>query len=118
MNPQTPTEPPRPLLSGMRGCIIVWIGQVISLLGTAMSGFGLTIWAYEKTGLATSLALVGFFFVTPMLILSPIAGVMVDRSNRKFMMMISDLAAGVCTLAVMFLYFNGRLEIWHLYITN
>lgn len=111
-------EAPRPLLSGMRGFIIVWIGQVVSLLGTAMSSFGLTIWAYEKTGQATALALVGFFFVTPMLLMSPIAGVLVDRSNRKFMMMISDLASGVCTLAVMGLYFSGRLEIWHLFITN
>lgn len=102
----------------MRGFVIVWIGQVVSLLGTAMSGFGLTIWAYEKTGQATALALVGFFFVTPMLLMSPIAGALVDRSNRKFMMMISDLASGVCTLAVMGLYFSGHLQIWHLFITN
>ncbi len=81
----------------MPGFVIVWLGQVVSLLGTAMSGFGLTIWAYEHTGSATALALVGFFFVTPMLIISPIAGALVDRSNRKLMMMISDLASGLAT---------------------
>ena len=84
--------------------MIVWIGQVVSLLGTAMSGFGLTIWAYELTGSATALALVGFFFVTPMLIISPLAGALVDRSNRKLMMMLSDLASGWPRSLMLILY--------------
>jgi len=98
--------------------IVVWIGQAISLLGTNMTGFAMTIWAYEKTGSATALALVGFFFVTPMLIISPLAGAIVDRSNRKFMMMISDLASGITTIAILVLYASGKLEVWHLYITG
>jgi MFS family permease len=102
----------------MRGFVIVWIGQVVSLLGTAMSGFGLTIWVYELTGSATALSLMGFFFVTPMLIISPLAGALVDRSNRKFMMMISDLASGLATIAVFFLYQSSHLQIWQLYIAN
>lgn len=106
----------RKQLSGMGAFIIVWIGQAISLLGTGMTGFALTIWAYQVTGSPTALALVGFFFVTPMLIMSPIAGAIVDRSNRKFMMMISDLAAGAATIFVFILYLAGDLEVWHLYI--
>lgn len=105
-------------LSGMSGFTIVWIGQVVSLLGTNMTGFGATIWAYEKTGSATALALVGFFFVTPMLIVSPFAGALVDRSNRKFMMMISDLASGAATLLVLTFYLTDHLQIWHLYLTG
>ena len=88
---------------GMRAFSIIWIGQVVSLLGTAMTQFGYTIWAYEKTGQATSLALIGFFFVLPMVLLSPTAGAIVDRSNRKMLMMVSDLAAelvGVSEYAV------------------
>lgn len=104
--------------SGMLGFVAFWLGQVVSLLGTAMSGFGLTIWAYELTGSATALALVGFFFVTPLLIMSPIAGALVDRSNRKFMMLISDLASGLATLVVFYLYSTGKLQIWHLFITG
>ncbi len=102
----------------MLGFVIVWIGQLISLLGTNMSAFALTIWAYELTGSATALALVGFFFVTPMLVISPLAGAIVDRSNRKLMMMVSDLASGLATIAILVLYLTGRLEIWHLYITG
>lgn len=85
----------------MRSFVVIWIGQMVSLLGTSMSGFGLTVWAYELTGKATALALVGFFFVTPMLIVSPLAGVLVDRSNRKFMMMVSDLASGLSTISIL-----------------
>ena len=66
------TATPPSLLSGMRGFVIFWIGQLVSLLGTAMSGFGLTIWVYERTGSATALSLMGFFFVTPMLIIRAI----------------------------------------------
>lgn len=102
---------------GMLGFTIVWLGQVISLLGTSMTTFALTIWAYETTGSATSLALIGFFFVTPMLIFSPFAGVIVDRHDRKLMMMISDLASGLATVAVLILYSMGNLQIWQIYIT-
>jgi MFS transporter, DHA3 family, macrolide efflux protein len=104
--------------SGMTGFIVVLIGQVASLLGTSMTGFALTIWAYGETGRATDLALIGFFFITPMLLISPTAGAIVDRSNRKFMMMISDLASGMTTVVVLLLYASGYLEIWHLYITS
>jgi MFS family permease len=100
----------------MFGFTIVWIGQIVSLLGTSMTGFAMTIWAYEKTNAATALALVGFFFVAPMLVASPFAGALVDRSNRKFMMMISDIASGIGSFTLLILYTTGHLQIWHLYV--
>lgn len=103
--------------SGMRGFSVVWIGQVVSLLGTAMTNFALTIWAFEQTGRATDLALIGFFFMVPLLIISPFAGTLVDRNDRKLMMMISDLGAGVVTIIVLVLFATGLLQVWHLYIT-
>ena len=106
------------LLTGMRGFALVWFGQIISLIGTNMSTFALTIWVYERTGSATALALVGFFYITPMLIISPVAGALVDRYDRRFMMMISDLASGMATIIVLVLYLSGNLEVWHLYLTS
>ena len=98
--------------------MVVALGQVASLLGTGMTGFGLTIWAFTETGRATDLALIGFFFITPMLVLSPTAGALVDRHDRKLMMMLSDLASGSMTVVVLILFSTGALEIWHLYITS
>jgi len=81
-----------------------------------MTQFALTIWVYEKTGSAMSLAWMQVFFIAPLLIATPFAGVMVDRHNRKLMMMISDLAAGLATVAILILQAMGILEIWHLYV--
>ena len=103
--------------AGMTGFTVVWIGQLVSLLGTNMTNFALTIWAFEQTGRATDLALIGFFFMVPLLIVSPMAGAIVDRHDRKFMMMVSDLASGVVTIIVLILFATGLLEVWHLYIT-
>lgn len=108
-----PSERP----TGMAGFTIVWIGQLVSLLGTSMTGFALTIWAFEQTGRATDLALIGFFFTVPLLIMSPFAGAIVDRSDRKFMMMVSDLASGIVTIIILLLFVSGNLQVWHLYIT-
>ena len=101
----------------MKGFTIVWIGQLVSLLGTSMTNFALTIWAFERTGRATDLALIGFFFMVPLLLVSPVAGAIVDRRDRKWMMMVSDLASGVVTILIFFLLSADLLQVWHLYIT-
>jgi len=105
-------------LTGMRAFTIVWLGQVVSLLGTAMTQFALTLWAYQLTGSATALALVAFFNFFPTVLLSPIAGALVDRWNRKLVMMLSDLGAGLATIVIFLLYVSGRLEMWHLYVAG
>jgi MFS family permease len=103
-------------LSGMVGFTIVWLGQMVSVLASMMTQFGLTIWAFEKTGSATALGLIQVFFLTPFLLISPFAGVMVDRHNRKLMMMLSDLGAGLSTVGILVLQALGVLEVWHLYV--
>jgi DHA3 family macrolide efflux protein-like MFS transporter len=110
------TQKTRP--TGMLAFTIVWIGQVVSLLGSAMTWFAFTIWAWQTTGEATVLALVGFFSFGPTLLLSPIAGVLVDRWNRKLVMMVSDLASGLATIVVLSLYATGNLQVWHLYLVG
>lgn len=101
--------------TGMFGFTLVWLGQIVSVLATNMTAFGLTIWVFEKTGSATALGLMQVFFITPFLLISPFAGVMVDRHNRKLMMMVSDLMAGLATVAILVLQAFGLLEVWHLY---
>jgi MFS family permease len=104
--------------SGFIGFAAVWCGQVISLLGSAMTWFALTIWAYELTGRATALALIGFFAFGPTVLLSPVAGVLVDRWNRKLVMLLSDLTAGLATVSILILHITGNLQIWHLCVVG
>jgi MFS family permease len=103
--------------TGLRAFVIVWIGQLVSVLATQMTQFSLTIWAYEKTGSATALGLVSAFYITPFLIAAPVAGALVDRYDRKKMMMVSDLGAGLATVIVFCLQATGSLQVWHLYGT-
>jgi len=91
-------------LTGLRGFIFIWVGQVFSMIGSQMTHFAMGIWAWEKTGQATSLALVGFFSFAPLIIFTPIAGVLVDRWNRKLVMALSDIGAGIVTFMASFYY--------------
>ncbi len=105
-------------LVGMRGFSVVVLGQAVSLIGTGMTRFALMYWAFERTGEATALALIGFFSFAPLVIVSPLAGALVDRWNRKLVMMLSDLAAGLATAALLTLFVLGRLEFWHIYVAG
>ncbi len=104
--------------AGMTGLMIVMLGQVVSILASGMTGFALSIWVFQKTNSATALGGMQSAFTIPYLLLIPIAGVLVDRYNRKFMMMVSDLAAGVGTIAILILFTTDMLQIWHFYVIN
>ena len=104
--------------TGLFGFSIVWFGQLVSMIGTGMTRFALIIWAYQLTGQATALALVGFFSFAPVVLFSPLAGAIVDRVPRKLVMIASDLAAGLSTVALLILHLTGHLQLWHLFATG
>ncbi len=101
---------------GMKAFLVIWIGQFISILASGMTGFAFSIWLYQQTESATAMGLMQVFYITPFLLMSPLAGVMVDRYSRKLMMMISDITASIGTLFILVLYLTGELQFWHLYI--
>lgn len=102
----------------MRGFTLIWFGQVVSLLGSAMTWFAFTIWAWEKTGQASALATISFFMFLPTVLLTPVAGALVDRWNRKLVMLLSDLATALGTLTILLVYIFGSLQIWHIYVIS
>ncbi|MCA9967236.1 MAG: MFS transporter [Anaerolineales bacterium] len=102
----------------MKAFFVMWVGQLFSLIGSAMTGFAIPIYIFGETQRVQELALLGLAFMLPLIVVSPFAGTIVDRNNRKMMMILSDLAAGITTIVVLLLVWSGKLEIWHLYITN
>jgi MFS family permease len=102
----------------LTGFILIWVGQFFSMTGSFMTSFALAIWAWEKTGSAQALAMVGVFAYAPLIIVTPFVGVLVDRWNRKLVMMLSDLGAVLASCVVFVLFLSGRLEIWHIYATT
>ncbi len=106
-------------LSGMRSFSVIWFGQLVSMLGTGMTNFALSFYIFEKTGQATALTIAIFCFVTPSIILSPLAGALVDRWNRKTVIILTDLTAGIVTIAwLLILVTSGDLEMWQIYLGN
>jgi MFS family permease len=102
----------------MAGFTIVWAGQLVSVLTSSMTQFAITIWAFQETGSAVVLGALSTVFLVPFLLISPFAGVLVDRHNRKLMMMVSDLAAVCATTGILIMNLVGGLQIWHLYIAT
>ncbi len=88
---------------------------MVSTIGSRMSIFAITIWAWELTGKATALALVGFFFFVPSILSALLAGVIVDRVNRKFLMVLSDTGTALSTSVLLLLELTSNLQIWHIY---
>lgn len=103
--------------ASMKTFYLVWFGQLISMIGSSLTSFGLGIWVFQQTGSATQFGLIAVAAILPGILLSPIAGAIIDRHDRRRIMMLADLAAGLSTMAVALLLFSGRLEVWMIYIT-
>ena len=104
----------------MQTFFIVWIGQVISLLGSKLTEFALGFWildrTYQDTGTITQFALTILFMYLPKVIISPLAGVLVDRWNRRSAMILSDLGTGIVTIVILALVGSNNLAVWHIYL--
>jgi MFS transporter, DHA3 family, macrolide efflux protein len=109
-------EMERKYQTGLNAFRILWAGQSLSLLGSGMTRFAVMIWAFQVQGTATALALLGFFNCLTYVIASPMAGVLVDRWNRRTVMVFADLGAGLATAFLLVMFTLGRLELWHLYL--
>ena len=96
--------------------LLVWSGQLVSILGSEMTGFAMTIWAWELTGKATPLSLIFFFNRLPRVIAATFAGLIVDRYNRKNLMILGDTVSGISTIVVLALLVTENLALWHFYL--
>ena len=94
---------------------VMWVGQVVSLVGSAMTSFAIMVWLWEKTGRATHSALYGSATIATTIAASLLAGALVDRWDRKVSMALSDMAAALSTVAMLVLHRMDLLEVWHLY---
>lgn len=98
--------------SGTRTFFIVWFGQLISLVGTSLTAFGLSIYIFQQTGSVTQLASIMLASLLPRLLLGPFAGALVDRWDRRSAMLLSDLGSGIGTLGLVGLYYTDNLTVW------
>lgn len=100
----------------MRTYFIIWVGEVASTLGSGLTSFALGLWIYERTGSVSLLTFNMLAYLVPDLLLTPLAGVVADRWNRKALMVLGDAGAGLGSFIVFLLAMSGNLQIWHIYL--
>jgi MFS transporter, DHA3 family, macrolide efflux protein len=93
----------------------IWTGQAFSLFGSALVQFALIWWLTQESRSATVLAIATLVGMLPQIVLGPFAGALVDRWNRRVIMMIADGTIAVFTLLLAYLFATGNVQIWHVY---
>jgi MFS family permease len=104
--------------NNMQTFYVIWFGQLISTIGSGLTGFALGVGIYQETGSVTSFALFIFSFMLPGVLLSPIAGALADRWPRRWVMILSDAGAGLSSFTIWLLLTTGNLETWHIYVAT
>lgn len=99
----------------MRTFYTLILTQTFSLMGSRISGLALGIWIYAETGNATPLLLVSFFTVLPQVLASSLSGVMADRWDRRYVMVLADAGQALGTLLLLVSFLTGSFQLWHLY---
>lgn len=99
----------------VRGFGVLWFGQTVSYVGSALTAFVLGVWVYQATGSATQFAIISLAAVLPGIVAAPLAGVLADRRDRKRLIIFADLAAGAATATLAALLWTDNLAVWHIY---
>lgn len=94
----------------------LWLGQFITLFGSSLTQFAFGVYIFQMTGSATSFALTLLIGFAPGILLGPFAGTLVDRWNRRTVIILSDTGQAVTTFVLWILLLTDNLAIWHIYI--
>lgn len=97
-----------------RSFLTIWLGQSVSLLGSRLTGFALSVWVFQRTGSVTLFGTAVVLLTLPGVLAAPAAGALVDRWSRRRAMVVSNAGAALTTLAAALLLLGGHLEVWHL----
>ncbi len=116
--PDSASAPPAVVLPAdwVRRFFTIWTGQAFSLLGSMLVQFALVWWLTEKTGSATILATATLAGMLPQIFLTPVAGALVDRWNRRVVMMAADSIIALATVVLAVLFWLDVVQVWHVYV--
>ena len=94
---------------------VIWTGQGISILSSSVVGYAVIFYLSLETGSAETLAFAALAGMLPQSLLGLVAGVWIDRWDRKRTMILADSFIALCTLALALLFRFGAAELWHVY---
>lgn len=101
---------------GLSKFMMIWFGQSISIIGSSMSHYALSFWVWNETGTATSMVMMQFMRAIPAIVLMPFAGSIVDRFNRKTVVMIADACAAAMTSVIMVMLLTKSMTLAFVYV--
>src|SRR5215213_681323 len=96
----------------MRTFLIIAIGQFISLLGSGLTNFAISVWILLRTGSVTQFGMLLLIVTLPGFFVTPIAGASADRWNRRWLMILSDAGAALGTLGIATMFLLGEPSVW------
>ena len=99
----------------MRKFTLIWFGQLASAIGSGITGFTLGVWVYQQTGSATMFTLMGLAATLPGVVVLPLAGSLVDRWDKRRVMVACNLLGAAGTLFVLAQLARNGLEVWHVF---
>lgn len=100
----------------MRNFFRIWLGQLISVFGSGMTRFAVGVWVYQQTGSATQMAMISVCGMLPVVVLSPLAGSLVDRWDRRKTLIATHIGAGLSIMALAVLFWLDALAVWQIYL--
>lgn len=94
----------------------IWSGQAISIIGSQLVQFALIWYLTVQTGSATVLATASLVGLLPNVILGPFIGTLVDRWDRRRIMLVSDTVITLVSIGLAVLFALDAVEVWHIYV--
>jgi len=94
----------------------IWTGQQLSIVGSRAAQFALVWWLTLETGSATVLATATLVAMAPHILLGPLVGTLVDRWDRRIVMIVADSFIALVGLWLAYLFWSGSMQIWHVYV--
>ena len=113
---EAPPDTPGTVRPSMPRFLTVAFGQQLSMIGSALTEFALPLWIFLQTGSLAQFGLLAACGLVPGILAAPVAGAMVDRGDRRRIMMGGDIAAGATQAVMLVLHLTGSLEVWHAYV--
>lgn len=103
---------------GLEVFSILWLGQLLSGLGSNMTSFAIVIWVFNQKDSVMLTSILAMSSQIPRILFSFLAGAMVDRWNKKTVMLVADTGAALCTVSVLVLFCMNQLTIVNLCLIN
>ncbi|EJL30829.1 arabinose efflux permease family protein [Caulobacter sp. AP07] len=93
----------------------IFVGQALSLIGSALTQFVLIWWITDTTGSVAALATAGMVALLPQALLGPLGGAFADRHSRRLLMIAADGVSAICMLVLIALFLTQHIALWHIY---